>query len=277
MVKYIGNLKESDSSSPIQLEKDGDIDVIMTTSQAQQEEIIDMVKGNSEDGYGETKHFIKDGCMPNPFVQQLKEEEIDAGLNEAGASFSTPKSMEKEVRNECELKDIQDKIQVEGYSSKYFEKENDILRKYHDVIAKEEDVSDGVKEFSGARSLLKELNSTFIVMIPKCPRADSMNSFHPISLCNSFYKIISNVLMLRLFSILSDIISRQQNGFVLGRQILDSIITVHENIYSLEVSCKEGFLMKLDLSKAYDIIDWHFLSRMLHAFGFCDRVIKLIW
>lgn len=39
---------------------------------------------------------------------------------------------------QCELKYIQDKIQVEGYSSGYFEKENDNLRMYHDVIAKEE-------------------------------------------------------------------------------------------------------------------------------------------
>lgn len=40
---------------------------------------------------------------------------------------------------------------------------------------------------------------------------------------------------------------------------MDSIITVHENIHSLLVSKKEGFLLKLDLSKAYDRVDWHFL------------------
>ncbi|GLJ06676.1 hypothetical protein SUGI_0044880 [Cryptomeria japonica] len=99
-VKDIGNLKESDSSSLIQLEKDGDINVIKTTSQAQQEEITDMVKGNSEDGSGEIQCFVKDGRMPNPIFWQLEEGEIDAGLNEAGASFSTPKSMEKDFRNE---------------------------------------------------------------------------------------------------------------------------------------------------------------------------------
>ncbi|XP_057846158.2 uncharacterized protein LOC131055859 [Cryptomeria japonica] len=100
MVKDIGNLKESDSSSPVQLEQDGDIDVIKTTSQARQEESTDTVKGNSEDGSGETEHFVKDGCMPNPFVQQLEEGEIDARLNDARVAFSSPKSMEKEDQNE---------------------------------------------------------------------------------------------------------------------------------------------------------------------------------
>lgn len=141
----------------------------------------------------------------------------------------------------------------------------------------EEDVSNGVKEFFGARSLLKELNSTFIVLVPKIAGADSMDGFHPISLCNSFYKIISKVLTLRLLTILPSIISPQQNGFVQGRQILNSIITVHENTHSLEASHKEGFLMKLDISKAYDRVDWFFLSRILNAFGFSSRVLRLIW
>lgn len=44
----------------------------------------------------------------------------------------------------------------------------------------EKDVSDGVKEFFGDGSLLKELNSTFIMLIPKCVRSDSMNNFRPI-------------------------------------------------------------------------------------------------
>lgn len=119
----------------------------------------------------------------------------------------------------------------------------------------EKDVLDGVKEFFGARSLLKELSSTFIVLIAKCVGVDSMDNFHPISQCKSFYKTISKVLTLSLLSIFPDIISPQHNIFVPGRHILNSIITMHKNIHSLEVSHKEGFLMKLDLSKAYDEVD----------------------
>lgn len=39
---------------------------------------------------------------------------------------------------QCELKDSQDKIHVEGYSSGSLERENDILKKYHEIIAREE-------------------------------------------------------------------------------------------------------------------------------------------
>ncbi|XP_057852323.1 uncharacterized protein LOC131062635 [Cryptomeria japonica] len=132
----------------------------------------------------------------------------------------------------------------------------------------EKDVSDGVKEYLWARNLIKELNSTFIVLVPKSIGAKPMDCFHPINLCNSFYKIISKVLTLRLLSVLPAIISPQLNDFFLGRQIIDSIITVHENIHSIEVSCKEGFLIKLDLYKAYDRVDWSFFLEFFMLLGF---------
>lgn len=102
---------------------------------------------------------------------------------------------------------------------------------FWDIV--EKDVSNGVKEFFGARRLLKEMNDTFISLIPKIQGADSMDKFRPISLCNSFYRIISKVLTTRILTVLPSLINYQQNGFVPRRQILDSIITVHENMYSL--------------------------------------------
>lgn len=112
-----------------------------------------------------------------------------------------------------------------------------------------------VQEFFGARSILKEINSTFLVPIPKTSGADSLDKFRPISLCNSFYKIISKVFTTRMIKILPLIISQQQTGFVPGRQILDLIMMVHEVIHSLEATKREGMLLKLDLSKAYDRVD----------------------
>ena len=54
-----------------------------------------------------------------------------------------------------------------------------------------QDVTKAVQEFFGAKSLLKEVNATFLVLIPKVAGVDSMDQFRPINLCNSFYKIIS--------------------------------------------------------------------------------------
>ena len=132
------------------------------------------------------------------------------------------------------------------------------------------DVVKVVQEFFGARSLLKELNATFLVLIPKTSRADSLNLFRPISLCNSFYIIISKVLTSQILKVLSLVIFPQQTRFFPRRQILDSIMMVHEVIHSLEARNRVGFLLNLDLSKAYDRVDWGFLKAILVAFGFDD-------
>ena len=109
--------------------------------------------------------------------------------------------------------------------------------------------------------MLKEINSTFLCLIPKKVGANSPDQFRPISLCNSFYKIISNVLTSRLLLVLLDIIVDQQNDFILGRQILNYIIAMHENIHSLSYSNNQGFIMKIDITKAYDRVEWIFLKR----------------
>lgn len=90
-----------------------------------------------------------------------------------------------------------------------------------------------VQEFFGAKCLLKEINTTFLVLIPKVLGVNYFDAFRPISLCNSLYKIFSKVLTTRIIKILLGIIATQQTRFVPGRKILDSIIAVHEVIHSL--------------------------------------------
>lgn len=52
---------------------------------------------------------------------------------------------------------------------------------------------------------------------------------------------------------------------------------MHENIHSLVESRKHGFLLKLDISKAYDRMDWRFLMKFLATLGFGNKILDLIW
>lgn len=133
-----------------------------------------------------------------------------------------------------------------------------------------------LKSFLAVIYLLKELNATFLVLILKTPRASPFNEFRPINLCNSIYNIFSKVLEIRLQRVLPLIISLHQSGFVAGRKILDPIITVHENIHSLMVNKRTSFLLKLNLVKSYEWVNWSFLFKILYAFGFFDNFVKLI-
>ena len=50
---------------------------------------------------------------------------------------------------------------------------------------------------------------------------------------------------------------------------------VHEVIHSLEVGKREGQLLKLDLSKAYDQVDWTFLGSILQLLALIKRYASL--
>ena len=62
----------------------------------------------------------------------------------------------------------------------------------------------------------KDLNSTYIVLIPKTKDPKNVTDFRPINLCNVLYQLISKVLANRLKRVLPHIISPFQSAFILG-------------------------------------------------------------
>ncbi|WRX15972.1 Reverse transcriptase domain - like 10 [Theobroma cacao] len=130
------------------------------------------------------------------------------------------------------------------------------------------DVHKFVVDFLEGRLWSTEVNHTHITLIPKVPQPDQGSQFRPISLCNVIYKIASKVLANRLKSILPVIISANQSPFVLGRLILDNGIVAHEVIHYLHnkrVGKVGNFALKLDMSKAYDRVEWIFMEVLINS------------
>ena len=69
-----------------------------------------------------------------------------------------------------------------------------------------------------------------------------------------------------------------QVAFLKGRRSSDNVIIVQELIYSLKSRRgKDGYMViKIDLEKAYDRLEWSFVKIVLDHFGFPQEIINLI-
>lgn len=61
-----------------------------------------------------------------------------------------------------------------------------------------------------------------------------------------------------------------------GRKIIDGIILTHKIIHSLKHHKKVGMLLKIDLSKAFNMLIWTYIHSMLIAFGFSLTWVRWI-
>jgi hypothetical protein len=154
---------------------------------------------------------------------------------------------------------------LDGFTTKFFHYFWPMLQ---------EEVWKLVEESCTSGNFLPVLNATFLTLIPKEERVTNPKNFKPIGLWNVIYKIISKVIALRLNPILPFIISKEQLGYVEGSKIMESVILVHEIIHSLKNTRTPGIPLKLDLSKAFDILSWHYMRALLEAFNFSKEWIS---
>ena len=134
-------------------------------------------------------------------------------------------------------------------------------------------------DFLNYGQMLGGVNFTHVVLIPKVKSPESMAQFRPISLCNVIYKIISKILVNRMKKVLPRVISESQSAFVPGRMISDNVIIAFEAIHHLK-NLRGGknaqLAAKLDMSKAYDRVEWDYLRAVMVKLGFNVRWVGLI-
>ncbi|CAL1389097.1 unnamed protein product [Linum trigynum] len=142
-----------------------------------------------------------------------------------------------------------------------------------------DDVVKMVTQILEQGEMLAGLNHTLLALIPKVKNPVTPKEYRPISLCNVVYKLVSKVLANRLKPLLNQVISEEQSAFVPGRVIIDNIMAAFECFHTMKRKKKSRIAYcaaKIDMAKAYDRVEWHFLESMMNRLGFAERWVKLI-
>ncbi len=93
---------------------------------------------------------------------------------------------------------------------------------------------------------------------------------------NTDFKILAKVLANRLKKVLPEIITTNQAYSIIGREITDTVSNIRDKISYMIESKKEGYMVSIDLEKAFDRVEHDFLFELLEQFGFGDKFIKWI-
>jgi hypothetical protein len=141
-----------------------------------------------------------------------------------------------------------------------------------------DDVHKIVVDFFASGVLPPQASDTHTVLIPKKLVPLVPADFRPISLCNVIYKIISKCIANRLKPHLPDYIHPSQQAFIEGRRISDNIIVAQEISHSFQLARwkHKAFMLKIDLAKAFDRLEWNFIAAALARKGLHGHFIKLV-
>lgn len=129
------------------------------------------------------------------------------------------------------------------------------------------------KEMLNGNRRAREVNNTIFVLIPKLANSKDMTNYRPISLCHVIYKMVAKVWANRLKILLLGCICQNQSTFMPGRMIHDNFLIAHELVHYLQSaknSPNKGFMAKLDMSMAYDRVEWCFLEKILLRMRFIE-------
>lgn len=149
---------------------------------------------------------------------------------------------------------------MDGYNAGFFKKAWPIIKQ--DVVA-------AVQEFFTTSIMHRPINCTGITLVLKTVQPVTVKEYRPIAYCTVLYKIISKVLATRLQQVISDVISDSQAGFIPGRKIADNIILARKLVQTYgRKHTSPRCMLKIDLQKAYDSIEWVYLQRVMEELGF---------
>ena len=129
-------------------------------------------------------------------------------------------------------------------------------QKYWEVV--KESVVKAVQSFFQNGHMLREINRTNIVLVPKVKKPEEVSQFRPISCCNFVYKVISKVMVSRIKPMMDGLITQNQCAFVERRQIQDNILIANKAFHHMKLK-KKGkryeMVVKVDMNKAYDMVE----------------------
>ncbi|XP_060967001.1 uncharacterized protein LOC133035175 [Cannabis sativa] len=206
--------------------------------------------------------FERNGMIVDDY-NQVVEHFLNHFRNFMGKKSSATKRLDKHCINQGPVLSIEQQLRL--------------IRPFKEKDVKQDighDVSTAILNFFEEGIMPTSLKDAVITLILKTQEPKDASDYRPIACCNTVYKCISKMICSRLTEVLPSLVNDNQGAFVKNRLLAHNIMIFQDllkgytrkNIYA---RC----IMKIDLSKAYDTVDWQFVEDLLNSLCFPSRFI----
>ena len=124
----------------------------------------------------------------------------------------------------------------------------------------------------------EDINKSYLCLIPKKEAPSSINDFRPIGLCNTVLKLLTKSIASRIRGLMPKLINPLQTSFVKDRTIDENIIIIKEvaHLFNRVKRGRNIMALKIDLTKAFDSLEWAFIRETLLGFKFPVKLVNII-
>ena len=120
-------------------------------------------------------------------------------------------------------------------------------------------------------------NQAVITLIEKKGKDRTLlENWRLISPVNVDAKITSKAIANRIKKVLPNIVHHNQTGYIKDRFIGETVRSILDVMYFTKKENSPGLLIFIDFQKAFDTLEWNFLSQCLSAFNFGPDFMRWI-
>ncbi len=242
----------------------------------QREGMIKEIKGENGKIVKETEHILKE--ITEFYKKLFSKERIEGtekyfliGKIRKKLDLEDKKLSDEEIKKEeieCAIMQLNNgkSPRRDGIPNEFYKHFKEvlapILKEVYDEVFKREETSN----FMGI-GVIK-------LIYKKRGDKNDLKNYRPITMLNTDFKILSKILANRLKKILPNIIETNQAYAIKGRDITDTVSSIRDVVSYMLEERKSGYIINVDLEKAFDRVEHEFLFAILEKFEFGKNFIK---
>jgi hypothetical protein len=115
-----------------------------------------------------------------------------------------------------------------------------------------------------------------MIPIPKKGDMSICDNWRGISLLDVVGKVFARVMQIRLQKVAEEVLPESQCGFRKGRGCTDMVFAIRQLVEKMREHRSKGFILFVDLTKAYDSVPRAVLWQVLHKIGIPEETVRMV-